>query len=150
MARQTIDDDEKHLTDRAASALRGGREHASERPDAEANVPGPSPNPMTNALIQEVLLRGVGRLTRQTAQKALIGKRYGANFAKDAVENRSLLHTLATYGVARTATKSVPGAVLVGGGLLLKTLYDRAQGKKAARRAGERTLRKQAREDSAI
>jgi hypothetical protein len=40
----------------------------------------------------------------------------------------------------------VPGALLVGGGLLAKTLYDRSQSRRAARRAGDKALAKQAEE----
>jgi hypothetical protein len=42
--------------------------------------------------------------------------------------------------VARVATRSVPGALLVGGGLLAKTLYDRSISRRKARRRGDKTL----------
>ena len=131
----------EHITDKAAKALRD-----DDAPDT-GTLPGPSPNPRTNALIHEIVLRSVGRLSRETAQKALLGKQYGSQFAKNAVENKSLVHTLATYGIAKVATRSLPGALAVGGGLVVKTLFDRAKGKRAARRAGEKSLRQQAAPD---
>ena len=130
-----------HLTDRIADALND---------DRSGDMPGPSPNPATNLLIHDILLRSVGRLSRQTVEKALLGKRYGKDFAKEAVENRSMLHALAAYGVTKVATKSIPGFALVSSGLIAKTLFDRSQSKRRARRDGEQTLRKQADPDSMI
>ena len=127
-----------HLTDRIADQFNGQEDNA---------VPGPSPNPSTNLVIHDIALRSVGRLSRMTVEKALLGRRYGSQFAKDAVENRSLIHTLAAYGVTKFATKSVPGFALVTTGLLAKTLFDRSQSRRNARKAGEKSLRKQARED---
>lgn len=131
----------KHITDTLASGISkaGGNPRTGK-------VPGPSPNPATNALIHDIALRSAGRIARLALEKGLLGKRYGAQFAKEAVENRSLLHTVAAYGVTKIATRSVPGAALVGGGLLLKTLYDRSQSRREARRAGDKALAQQAEE----
>ncbi len=65
--------------------------------------------------------------------------------AKDAVDNRSMVSTLVSYGVTKVATRSVPGAVLVGGGLLAKTLFDRSQSRRAAKNAGDAAIRETAR-----
>ena len=135
-----------HITDRISDEIAGARSDAR----GENVVPGPSPNPATNLIINDIVLRSAGRLTRLTLEKALLGKRYGSRFAKEAVENRSMLHALAAYGVTKVATKSIPGALLVGSGLLVKTIFDRSQARHKSRRAGEKTLRKQADPDSAI
>ena len=137
--------DPDHLTDFAVDAL---ADEGSASGDSQ--VPGPSPNPATNLLIQDVLLRSVGRISRMTMQKALLGKKYGADFAKDAVDNRSLKHTLAVYGVTKFATKSLPGFALVSSALLVKTLFDRSQGKRKAKLAGEKALRDQADPDGTL
>jgi hypothetical protein len=42
------------------------------------------------------------------------------------------------------ATRSVPGAILVGGGLLAKALYDRRKDAQAARTEGEAKVAEQA------
>ena len=125
-----------HITDRAAGALDDLTETNT--------VPGPSPNPSTNLIINDILLRSVGRLARMTVEKAILGQRYGKEFAKDAVENRSLMHTLAAYGVTKFATRSVPGFALVSTGLLGKVLFDRSKSRRKSRQAGERALSKQA------
>lgn len=132
----------QHLTDTMGEAL---ERITDEQPSMPDPVPGPSPNPATNLIIHDIMLRSAGRLSRMAVEKAVLGKQYGKQFAKDAVENRSVLHTLAAYGVTKVATRSVPGAVVVGTGLVLKVLFDRSQSRREARRQGDRQLRKQAR-----
>lgn len=135
-----------HLTDRVSDEIAGTRSDVS----GKNTIPGPSPNPSTNVIIHDILLRSAGRLTRQTLEKALLGRQYGSKFAKDVVENRSLVQTLAAYGVTKVATKSVPGALLVGAGLFAKTLFDRSQSRRESRRSGEKALRKQAKGETAV
>ncbi|WP_324828487.1 hypothetical protein [Qipengyuania zhejiangensis] len=130
-----------HITDRAGKAL---ERLTDSKPSVANEVPGPSPNPATNLMIHDILLRSAGRLSRMTVEKALLGRQYGKSFAKDAVENRSLVETLAAYGVTKMATKSVPGALVVGAGLAVKVLFDRSQSRRKARNAGRKSLRKQA------
>ena len=52
--------------------------------------------------------------------------------AKDIVKGRSMAQTLIGTALARVATRSVPGAIVIGGGLLAKTLYDRSRARAAA------------------
>ncbi|MFM5884766.1 MAG: hypothetical protein ACKOQ3_05485 [Novosphingobium sp.] len=54
----------------------------------------------------------------------------------------SLLGRLAAAVAVRVATRSVPGALVIGGGLLAKTLFDRRRGKRAAPAAGEAAVDK--------
>ena len=116
----------------------------------ENAIPGPSPNASTNLLIHDIILRSAGRMTRHTLEKALLGRQYGSKFAKEVVENRSLVQTLAAYGVTKVATRSVPGALLVGGGLLAKVVFDRSTSRRKSRRRGERALRKQSEGETAV
>ena len=88
----------------------------------------------TSLIVSEIVLRSVGRLTRQTLEKAVARRRYDPAKAKAIVEDRGILHTVAAYGVTKLDTRSVPGALLVGGGLLAKTLYDRGTAKRKSRR----------------
>ncbi len=111
---------------------------------ATDHVPGPSTNAATNLIIHDIALRAGGRLMRHTLEKGLLRGRYGGRQAKAIVENRSLVHTLVGGLLARYATRSLPGALLVGGGLIAKTLFDRGRSKRSARRSGDRTLRKMA------
>ena len=129
-----------HITDVVADKL----EEATDTFSSKNDVPGPSNNAATNLIIHDILMRSAGRLSRHTVEKLVLGRRFGAQFAKDAVENRSILHSLAAYGVTKLATRSVPGAAIVGGGLLAKVLFDRSQSRRKARRQGRKQLRAQA------
>lgn len=106
------------------------------------NVPGPSTNPATNLIIHDIAIRAGGRLFRHAVEKGLLRGRYGGSGAKAIVENRSMIHTLLSGLLARTATRSLPGAAIIGTGLAAKTLYDRRQSKKAAKRSGDKTMAK--------
>ena len=108
-------------------------------------LPGISPNPMTNLIITDIVLRGVGRLTRRVAEKQLLKVRYNNSAADKVVKGRSLPRMLSSAVLARVATGSVPGALAVGGGLVAKTIYDRARGSDA-KREGRKQVRKQIRE----
>ena len=148
MARKAASD---HITDRGAVKLREAGDAIDDATGSKAHqVAGPSPNPMTNALIHDIALRSVGRLARLTVEKGLLQRRYGPDFAKRAIENRSTLHALAAYGVTKVATRSVPGALLVGGSVLAKTLFDRSQSRRKARRKGDRMIERMADQDGPI
>jgi len=108
-------------------------------------VAGPTPNPATNLLIHDILLRSGGRMLRLGLEKGLLRNRYGKSTAKEIVDNRTIVETLASYAVARVATRSVPGAIVVGGGILAKVLLDRRQSRRAAQREGDRKLHEKAR-----
>ena len=108
-----------------------------------AKVPGPSPNPATNVLIAEILVRSGGRLARRAMEKGLLKARFEREQAVAIVEGRGLSHSLVSTAVARVATRSVPGALLVSGGLLAKTLYDRSISRRKARRRGNKALAEQ-------
>ena len=103
-------------------------------------VPGPSTNPATNLIIHDIAMRAGGRLMRHTLEKGLLRGRYSGSEAKAIVENRSLTQTLLSGLLARYATRSLPGAALIGGSLVVKTLLDRRKSKKSAKRAGDKTL----------
>jgi hypothetical protein len=75
-------------------------------------------------------------------EKGVLAGRYGGKDAKKIIENRGIGQALMGTLIARIATRSLPGAVVVGSGLIVKTLYDRSRSKRAARKSGDRTLRK--------
>ena len=107
-------------------------------------VPGPSTNPATNLLIMDVAMRGASLLAARGIEKAALRLRYRAGEAGDIVKGRSMVSTLAATGAARIATRSVPGLLLVAGGLLAKTLIDRSLRPREARRKGDKQLAAQA------
>ena len=128
----------KHVTDRASEALDDAAKPLKKRD--EPGIIGPSTNAATNMLIADVAFRAVSRLARNSLHKSVLKTKYSSDKAKRIVENRSIGSTLALYGLSKLATRSVPGALLVSGGLLAKTLYDRGGSKRKARRKGEEQL----------
>lgn len=129
----------QHITETIADAVEpAAQDAASEaKPDA---LPGPSTNPATNLIIADIVMRGVGRVVRNSLHKGVLRTRYSQDKARKIVENRSVVQTLAIYGVTKLATRSVPGALLVGSGLIAKTLYDRGQSRREAKRKGDKQL----------
>ena len=111
---------------------------------AAATAEGISPNPMTNLLIADLALRGGGQLLRHAIERTVLGAKFTPDKAKKIVKGRSMVQTLLGTAAARIATRSVPGAIVVGGGLLAKALYDRREGKRAARASGVRAIDAQA------
>lgn len=89
---------------------------------------GPSPNPRTNLVIADVALRSGSMLARRAVERALLGSRYAPRKARAILKGRTFGETLLHTAVAKVATRSVPGMIIVGGGLLAKTLYDRSKG----------------------
>ena len=134
----------KHITDRLSNKLDDAAAPLTK--NSEPGLIGLSPNPATNMFIADIALRGISRLARNTLHKSVLQNKYGPNKAKRIVENKSLFHTLALYGASRVATRSVPGAMVVTTGLLAKALYDRSKSKHGAKRDGEKTLNKMAKE----
>jgi len=104
-------------------------------------IPGLSPNPWTNLIVTDIALRASGRLARHFTEKALLRTRYSREEAEKVVEGRTMSQTLASVAIARIATRSLPGALIVGGGILGKALFDRASGKRNSRSTGRTKLR---------
>jgi hypothetical protein len=107
-------------------------------------VPGPSTNPATNLLIADIALNGASILFRRAMERALLRLRFDREKAKQVVQGRSLVESALSYGAARYGTRSVPGFLLVSGGLLAKSVLDRAKHPRHSQREGERKLLKQA------
>ena len=105
---------------------------------------GISPNPMTNVVIADLVLRSGGQLMRHAVERGVLGLKFAPGKARNIVKGRSMTQTLIGTALARIATRSVPGALLVGGGMLAKTLYDRRKGKAAARAEGRAEVAEQA------
>ncbi|HEU4651011.1 MAG TPA: hypothetical protein VFS49_06315 [Croceibacterium sp.] len=110
----------------------------------ESGVPGPSRNPATNLLIMDIAIRSASLIAARGIEKAALQLRYHRSKAGQIVEGRSMVSTLAATGAARMATRSVPGFLLVTGGLLAKTLIDRSLRPRDARRRGDKQLAEQA------
>jgi hypothetical protein len=111
---------------------------------AAEKIPGPSSNPATNLLIMDIAMRGASMIAGRAIQRVILGARYDSQKAADIVRGRSLVQSMAATSAARVATRSVPGLLLVTGGLLAKTLLDRSLRPRDARQKGDRQLAAQA------
>jgi hypothetical protein len=123
------------------SPVKAIRRTASKATQGVKQVPLPSPNPMTNLIIADLVLRGGGRILRNLVERNVLKTKYPADAAKSIVSGRGMAQTLISTAVARVATRSVPGAILVGGGLIAKALYDRRKGADAKAK-GEKAVAK--------
>ena len=128
---------------RSANRRRRGWDAAA-ADDKRKNLPGPSPNPVTNLILADIALRSSTRLVRHAVERLVLGAKYPPGKADEIIEGRSLKQVALGAVLARIATRSVPGALLVGGGMLARTLYDRTKDRRASRKEGEKDLEEQA------
>ena len=122
------------------------RRRKAKRADAAAPpaMPGPTKNPATNLMFADVAIRAGSYVVRRAIEKGMLRGRYGKDTAHQIIENKTLGQTLVSFGLARLATRNLPGAMIVGGGALAKTLYDRSKSKHHERRKGDDKLIRQA------
>ena len=115
------------------------------KPDVEqetrTGLLAPSPNPATNLLIVDVLVRAGARLARKQIEHRVVEATYKKDpvdeqKAKALIGGRGMLTSLGLYGVSKIATKGPLGLGAVTGGLILKTLYDRGYSRQQRRRRG--------------
>ncbi|MHA7819910.1 MAG: hypothetical protein ACX930_09720 [Erythrobacter sp.] len=107
--------------------------------EVNSGVPGPSTNPATNLLIADIVVRGASRLLRDNVEQRVAKASYGDDErAREVLDGRTLLTSLGLYAVSRLATRSKTGLMVVTGGLLAKTLYDRGKAVSHRRRGEKR------------
>ena len=102
-------------------------------------VTGLSPDPTTNLIMANAIVRTGSILLRKAVDKRMLRGRYGDDTAEAAADNRGLGSTLTALALSKMASRSSTGAIVVGTGMLAKTLYDRRQAKKARARAMRRS-----------
>ncbi|MEO0463306.1 MAG: hypothetical protein AAF127_09255 [Pseudomonadota bacterium] len=99
----------------------------------------PSPNPITNLLITDIIVRGASSLFRQNVEKRVARASLETEEeAQDLLDGKGLITTLGLYGASKLATRSPVGLGIVVAGLAAKTLYDR--GKARQRRLAAKAL----------
>lgn len=102
------------------------------KPQGDSRLP--SPDPVTNLVIADIVLRGAGNLLRQRLEKGMLTGQLDNEKAKKLVESRGIASTLALWGASRLATRSPVGLAVVAGGLAAKVLYDRGKAIEGRRR----------------
>ena len=131
----------KHVTEAGAKAVDRAR---AKTPGKTKGVPGPTDNPATNLMMADVAIRAGTYIVRRAVEKGFLRGRYGKRTAQDILHNRTLGQTLISFGLAKIATRNLPGAVIIGGGALAKSLYERRKSKRQQRAEGDRELIDQA------
>ena len=134
----------KHVATKGAEAIDAVREKT---PGKSETIPGPTENPATNLMMADVAIRAGSYIVREAVERGVLSGRYGKHTAKKIVKNKTLGQTLISFGLAKLATRNMPGALIVGGGALAKTLFDRRRSKRSQRRRGDRELIEQAHSD---
>ncbi|MEO6387625.1 MAG: hypothetical protein ABIT16_11595 [Croceibacterium sp.] len=130
----TVRSKTKNLKDRAADRTKR----------TLSKVPGPSNNPATNLIIMDIAMRGASMIAGRAMEKALLRTRYHPDKAHDIVQGRTMVKSMAANGVARVATRSLPGFIIVTGGLLAKAIFDRSLGRRKSVQKGEAAFADQA------
>lgn len=116
-------------------------------PKKSDGIPGPTENPATNFLMADMAIRAGSYLARRSVEKGLLANRYGKSTAKEIVQNKTLRQTAFSWVLARIATKSLPGAIVIGTGALAKTLLDRRKSRHQEKAEGDREMIEQAGDD---
>jgi len=129
--------------DRVRGASNSVKSKASRAAASVREAPPPSPNPMTNLLIADIALRGGGRILRHLVEANVLKSKYSPDKARSIIKGRGMAQTLIGTAIARVATRSIPGALIVGGGLLVKALIDRKMGEES-RQKGEQAVDRRA------
>lgn len=85
-------------------------------------------------------MNGASILMRRAMERVLLSRRFSPGTAKQVVKGRSTVESVLSFGAARYATRSLPAFMLVSGGLLAKTVFDRVKEPRRSRIEGERQL----------
>lgn len=110
----------------------------------DPGIPDPV-GPLTRTILAGVALRTGSSLLKRSIDRGILGaapealksaaKAAGAKAIESAAKpKRSLGARLLTAAATRIATRSVPGAIVVGGALLAKTLHERRKNRQGPKR----------------
>lgn len=117
--------------EKAGEGNPGAEKSDAEKPSSEKQ----GPSPLTTLILADIALSaGSALLQRGSIGRALaksLPASLGAKAADGSLKTPSLAGSLVGTALARVATRSVPGAILVGGGLVAKALYNKRKAQKA-------------------
>lgn len=109
-------------------------------PEEEAPKEKAGGPPLTTLILTDIAMSaGSALLARSVAGRGMAGRVLGKALPLrrpgGLLPAPSLAGSLVGTAIARMATRSVPGAILVGGGLVAKALYERRKTRRAAKAA---------------
>jgi hypothetical protein len=109
---------------------RATREPATTPPAAPGeDSAAPAPPPVANRVLADIALRSGVTLLRRAIENGLLEGKAGSARTRRIIKGGTLGGTVIATAAVRIATRSIPGAILVGGGLVAKALYDRRRRK---------------------
>ena len=88
----------------------------------------PAIDPVVSLIVADVALRAGANLLRRSVEMALLK---GRDVPGRVIRGRTITQTLVGTALATVARRSIPGAILVGGGLLAKTISDRRRARRS-------------------
>ena len=106
---------------------------ADDGPEAEDGAEPIETAAVTNLLMADITMRAGSQILKSIVERRFKLSSYDPEKAKKILSKRSKTLTATSFTAARIATKSVPGAILVGGGILAKGLFDRSQKRRKRR-----------------
>ena len=83
-------------------------------------------------MLGDIVLRNAGQLFHDTLHKRMVVSKYDPDKARESMDGRTVLTSVALYGASRLAARSTAGLAVVAGGLVLKALYDRGKARQLA------------------
>jgi len=91
-------------------------------------------DPASTILLANAAILAGSYIVRRAVEKGLLRGRYGSDAAQEVMASKNIGQTVIAVGLAKLATRSLPGAAIVGGGAVAKALYDRRQAKRKKQR----------------
>lgn len=129
---------EQDINEDGTQAVPAKAEPAKAAPTQAAPAKDDQPlnSPLTTLILTDIAMSaGSALLARGVAGKGLAGRVLGkalpVRTPGGLIRGPSLVGSLVGTAIARVATRSVPGAIVVGGGLVAKALYDRRKTRRA-------------------
>lgn len=104
----------------------------------------PGRKAVTNVLLVDILLRTGLLLGRRQFEKTLLQRNFTRKQARRIVNGRPLTKSALSFVASRIASRSVPGAMLIGGGILAKLLIDARKSARKSDGQGEKVATDQA------
>ncbi len=120
-------------------AQRNSRAGKSRRNEDERSAGGeldqPRRNPASDLLMADIIIRAGSYMVRSIVERSLLKGKYDEETARRIVANQPTSQKLASIAIAKLASKSIPGAALIGTGLVARKLYARGKARRKARTA---------------
>jgi len=137
---------ENNLADQAAERLEQdttAKELLATDVDATENsrLPVPSTNPATNLIIADIVIRSLSVMLRDKVEEKVAKASFDdEERAKDLLNGRTIVTSVALYGASKLAMRSPLGLGLVTAALVGKSLYDRGRTVQRKRRSAAKHL----------